>query len=138
MRRAAVLGAGSWGTTFAKVLGDAGIDVTLLARRPEVARVISEQRSNPDYLPGTTLPEQVTATVDANGVHPWFMGALPEQCAALNRGYLNVVDLTIHAALTEDPRAIRQAAMMDPNAAASLTVDQIWELCDALVAALND
>ena len=63
MRRAAVLGAGSWGTTFAKVLGDAGIDVTLLARRPEVARVISEQRSNPDYLPGTTLPEQVTATV---------------------------------------------------------------------------
>lgn len=65
MRRAAVLGAGSWGTTFAKVLGDAGIDVTLLARRPEVARVISEQRSNPDYLPGTTLPEQVTATVDA-------------------------------------------------------------------------
>ncbi len=83
-------------------------------------------------------PVEVTATVDASGVHPWFMGALPEQCAALNRGYLNVVDLTIHAAVTEDPRAIRQAAMMDPNAAASLTVDQIWELCDALVAAHGD
>jgi alpha-galactosidase len=83
-------------------------------------------------------PVEVTATVDASGVHPWFMGALPEQCAALNRGYLNVVDLTIHAAMTEDPRAIRQAAMMDPNAAASLTVDQIWEMCDALVAAHGD
>ena len=80
-------------------------------------------------------PVEVTATVDRNGVHPWFMGALPEQCAALNRNYLNVVDLTIHAALNEDPRAIRQAAMLDPNTAATLTVDRIWELCDALVAA---
>jgi len=41
-------------------------------------------------------------------------------------------------AMTEDPRAIRQAAMMDPNAAASLTVDQIWEMFDALVAAHGD
>jgi alpha-galactosidase len=80
-------------------------------------------------------PVEVTATVDASGVHPWYMGALPEQCAALNRNYLNVVDLTIHAALTEDPRAIRQAAMLDGNASATLTVDQIWEMCDALVAA---
>jgi alpha-galactosidase len=83
-------------------------------------------------------PVEVTATVDATGVHPWFMGALPEQCAALNRAYLNVVDLTIHAALTEDPRAIRQAAMLDPHTAATLTVDRIWEMCDALVAAHGD
>jgi alpha-galactosidase len=34
-----------------------------------------------------------------------------------------------------DPRLIRAAAMVDPNTAASLTVDQIWELCNALVAA---
>ncbi|TAM68171.1 MAG: alpha-glucosidase/alpha-galactosidase [Microbacteriaceae bacterium] len=86
----------------------------------------------------TGAPVEVTASVDERGVHPWFMGDLPPQCAALNRGYLNVVDLTVHAALTEDPRAIRQAAMLDPNAAASLTVDQIWELCDAMVAAHGD
>jgi glycerol-3-phosphate dehydrogenase (NAD(P)+) len=32
------MGAGSWGTTYAKVLADAGNDVTLWARRPEVAK----------------------------------------------------------------------------------------------------
>jgi alpha-galactosidase len=80
-------------------------------------------------------PIEVTASVDNLGIHPWFMGALPPQCAALNGSYLNVVDLTIHAAMTEDPWAIRHAVMLDPNAAASLTVDQIWELCDAMVEA---
>lgn len=40
MTRAAVLGAGSWGTVFAKVLTDAGSDVTLWARRPELAPVM--------------------------------------------------------------------------------------------------
>ncbi len=61
----AVLGAGSWGTTFAKVLADAGSDVTLWARRPEVARQVQEQRRNADYLPGVTLPDTLCATSDA-------------------------------------------------------------------------
>lgn len=60
--RAAVLGAGSWGTTFAKVLCDAGTPTTLWARRPETARAITERRENPDYLPGTRLPDLLTAT----------------------------------------------------------------------------
>jgi glycerol-3-phosphate dehydrogenase (NAD(P)+) len=63
--RAAVLGAGSWGTTFAKVLADAGCRVTLLARRPELAATICRERENPDYLPGIRLPEAVQATGDA-------------------------------------------------------------------------
>ncbi|MEN3305574.1 MAG: glycerol-3-phosphate dehydrogenase [Micromonosporaceae bacterium] len=62
--RAAVLGAGSWGTTFAKVLGDAGTEVVLLARRPEVVAAIREHGRNPDYLSGTPLPARVTATLD--------------------------------------------------------------------------
>ncbi|MBW8870781.1 MAG: glycerol-3-phosphate dehydrogenase, partial [Leifsonia sp.] len=37
-RRIAVLGAGSWGTTFAKILADGDSDVVLWARRPELAR----------------------------------------------------------------------------------------------------
>ena len=64
MTRAAVLGAGSWGTTFAKVLADAGCDVMLHARRPELAAAITEQRQNPDYLPGVRLPSAVVATAD--------------------------------------------------------------------------
>jgi glycerol-3-phosphate dehydrogenase (NAD(P)+) len=65
MTRAAVLGAGSWGTTFAKVLADAGGKVTLLARRPELARAICSDRENADYLPGIRLPDAVLATADA-------------------------------------------------------------------------
>ncbi|PPF63478.1 glycerol-3-phosphate dehydrogenase [Clavibacter michiganensis] len=61
-RRVTVLGAGSWGTTFAKILADGGSDVTLWARRPELAREISEAKRNSDYLPGINLPLSVTAT----------------------------------------------------------------------------
>jgi glycerol-3-phosphate dehydrogenase (NAD(P)+) len=63
--RAAVLGAGSWGTTFAKVLADAGTDTTLWARRRELADRITSDRENVDYLPGIQLPAKVTATHDA-------------------------------------------------------------------------
>ena len=64
MTRAAVLGAGSWGTTFAKVLADAGCTVTLHARRPELVAAITETRENADYLPGVRLPDAVRATGD--------------------------------------------------------------------------
>jgi glycerol-3-phosphate dehydrogenase (NAD(P)+) len=64
MTRAAVLGAGSWGTTFAKVLADAGCDVMLHARRPELAKSITEYSENRDYLPGVRLPAAIRATAD--------------------------------------------------------------------------
>ncbi len=62
--RVAVFGAGSWGTTFAKVLADAGTDVVLWARRREVAEAIAERRENPDYLPGIKLPANLLSTSD--------------------------------------------------------------------------
>ena len=65
MTRAAVLGAGSWGTTFAKVLADAGTDVMLHARRSELVDVITATRESPEYLPGVRLPDAVRATTDA-------------------------------------------------------------------------
>ncbi|MGJ4843317.1 MULTISPECIES: NAD(P)H-dependent glycerol-3-phosphate dehydrogenase [unclassified Leifsonia] len=61
-RRIAVLGAGSWGTTFAKILADGGSDVTLWARRPELAREINEVKRNSDYLEGINLPRNLKAT----------------------------------------------------------------------------
>jgi len=60
--KVAVLGAGSWGTTFAKILCDAGADVTIWARRPELAREISESKRNSDYLPGINLPRSLMAS----------------------------------------------------------------------------
>lgn len=59
-----MLGAGSWGTTFAKVLADGGADTVLWARRPEAAREIDESRRNTRYLPGITLPASLHATSD--------------------------------------------------------------------------
>jgi glycerol-3-phosphate dehydrogenase (NAD(P)+) len=63
--KAAVLGAGTWGTAFAKVLSDAGTDVTLWARRPELAQQINLAHQNGAYLPGIDLPESLYATHDA-------------------------------------------------------------------------
>ncbi|TDB70126.1 NAD(P)H-dependent glycerol-3-phosphate dehydrogenase [Micromonospora sp. KC723] len=65
MSHVAVLGAGSWGTAFAKILADAGRDVTIWARRESVAEAIRTGRRNPDYLSDVRLPERVTATGDA-------------------------------------------------------------------------
>ena len=63
--KVAVLGAGNWGTTYAKVLVDAGNDVTLWARRQEVAEAIERTHVNPDYLPDVQLPAELHATHDA-------------------------------------------------------------------------
>jgi glycerol-3-phosphate dehydrogenase (NAD(P)+) len=62
--RCAVFGTGTWGTAFAMVLADAGCEVTLWGRRPELVEAISRGRVNPDYLPGIELPSAVTATTD--------------------------------------------------------------------------
>ncbi len=59
--RAVVMGSGSWGTAVAKVLADAGNDVVMWARRPELAEQITSGHENGDYLPGITLPDNLTA-----------------------------------------------------------------------------
>jgi glycerol-3-phosphate dehydrogenase (NAD(P)+) len=61
----AVMGAGAWGTALARLLASAGGEVTLWARRSEVADEINTSRRNPDYLPGVELPPGVRATGDA-------------------------------------------------------------------------
>jgi glycerol-3-phosphate dehydrogenase (NAD(P)+) len=48
MTRLAALGGGAWGTAFAKVLADAGSDVTVWARRPELAECVNARRENPE------------------------------------------------------------------------------------------
>ena len=60
------MGAGSWGTTFAQVLCDAGTSTVLYSRRPELAKALRELHENPDYLPGITLTSSLDATADAS------------------------------------------------------------------------
>jgi glycerol-3-phosphate dehydrogenase (NAD(P)+) len=64
MSRAAVFGAGSWGTAFAVVLADAGTTPTLYGRRREVVDAINDEHENRWYQPGIRLPETVRATTD--------------------------------------------------------------------------
>lgn len=66
MHNVAVMGAGSWGTTLAKVFADAGNEVRLWARRPVLAQAINQTHVNADYLPGLALPESLFATSDAS------------------------------------------------------------------------
>ncbi|WP_298039000.1 NAD(P)H-dependent glycerol-3-phosphate dehydrogenase [uncultured Microbacterium sp.] len=60
--RVAVIGSGSWGTTFGKILADGGAHVTMWARRPEQALEIAEAKRNSKYLPGINLPRSMGAT----------------------------------------------------------------------------
>ena len=62
MTQIAVIGAGSWGTTFAKVLVDAGNDVKLWSRREELTEEINSSHRNGDYMPGINLPEALVAS----------------------------------------------------------------------------
>jgi glycerol-3-phosphate dehydrogenase (NAD(P)+) len=64
MTKAAVFGAGSWGTAFSIVLADAGNEVTIWGRREEVCANINERRENTDYLHGIELPSAIRATHD--------------------------------------------------------------------------
>ena len=90
-----------------------------------------------DNLPAGACVE-VPCVVDRTGVQPTRVGALPPQCAALNRTFLNVVELTVRAALDEDRELVYQAALLDPNASASLDLDTIRTVCDELLAAHGD
>jgi len=121
------------------------IDTTSTEYAPQVIhsletgtpRVISANVANQGLI--ANLPDglavEVPTLLDSLGAHPMRVGDLPPQCAALNRNFLGPVELTVRAAVDENPRLIRAAAMVDPNTAATLTVDQIWQLCDELTTA---
>lgn len=76
--------------------------------------------------------------VDASGIQPTHIGALPPQLAALIRTNMNVQELTVAALMTENREHIYHAAMMDPHTAAELDLDQIWSLTDDLIKAHGD
>jgi alpha-galactosidase len=90
-----------------------------------------------DNLPDGAVVE-VPCSVDADGVHPIAMGAIPTQGAALNRTYLSVAELAIEAARTGSKDRVRQAVLTDANASSTLTPDAIWAMCDELTAAHGD
>src|SRR6201996_8327656 len=90
----------------------------------------------------TSLPDdccvEVPCLVGSDGPKPVAVGALPPQLAALNRTFLNVVELTVAAALEQSRDHVYQAALLDPNTAATLTTAQTVAMCDELFEAHRD
>jgi alpha-galactosidase len=90
-----------------------------------------------ENLPANACVE-VPCDLGAGGPRPRPVGSLPVQLAALNRTFLNVAELTVQAALTGSKDHVYQAALLDPNTAATLTTSQVVALCDDLLAAHAD
>ncbi len=87
-----------------------------------------------DGLPDDACVE-VPCIVADGAVQPQRIGAIPPQCLALNRTFLNVVELTVRAVLEGSRDLVHQAALLDPNTAATLTTRQIAAMVDDLLAA---
>lgn len=60
MRKAAVIGAGSWGTAVAILLARGGVEVELGCRTAEQAAELEAERENSRYLPGIHLPDAIS------------------------------------------------------------------------------
>jgi glycerol-3-phosphate dehydrogenase (NAD(P)+) len=100
-----VVGAGAWGTAFARVLAERGHEVTLAARDPDQARAIAETGHNPAYLADVTL-QGISAA-------PIFEAPLGEAdlvvLAIPSRAFAEVV-----AALPEDGPVLSLTKGLDP------------------------
>ena len=87
----------------------------------------------------TNLPEkccvEVPMTVDARGLHPVTVGALPPACAALNMSNVQVQTLAVEAALSGDPELVMQAIAMDPLSGAVCTLDEIRRMTSEMLEA---
>ena len=135
-----------WGDMRAAYEGDDAIEVSrsheyaapiIRAMETGIPTVINGNVANTgliDNLPDGCCVE-VPCLVDANGVQPTKVGALPPHLAALMQTNVNVQALTVEAALTGKREHIYHAAMLDPHTAAELDLDQIWSLVDDLLAA---
>ncbi len=81
---------------------------------------------------------EVPCLVDAAGVQPTAVGPLPPQLAALNRTFLNVCELTVRAALEGSREHVYHAALLDPNAAGTLSPEAICAMVDDMIEAHGD
>jgi glycerol-3-phosphate dehydrogenase (NAD(P)+) len=107
--RACVVGGGSWGTAFSRLLADRGHEVTLACRDPAQAAAIAEAGRNPRYLTGVDLR-------DVTAVHETPPGADVYVLAVPSRAFAAVV-----AALPPGGTALSLTKGLDPATGARLS-----------------
>lgn len=78
---------------------------------------------------------EVPLLIDRGGVHPCYVGNLPEVCAALNRTNINVHLLTIRAYRTRKKEDLYAAALLDPHVRSELDIDDTIRMCDDMIEA---
>jgi alpha-galactosidase len=88
-------------------------------------------------LPHTAIAEAPTL-VDRAGLHFTTVGELPPQLIGYIQPHVTQHELFIRAATEGRRDHVYQAAMFDPLTAATLSTDQIVEMCDELIAAHGD
>ena len=85
IEKAAVLGAGSWGTALSLAMADRGLEVTTYGNEPEVAEDLNSNHRNSKYLPDVDLPTNVKGSVDIGDVidKPLILMVVPSQVARI-------------------------------------------------------
>jgi alpha-galactosidase len=78
---------------------------------------------------------ELPCLVDGNGVQGTRVGGLPSQVAGLLRTNVNVQELTVSAAQTQDVDAVYHAVMLDPLTAAVCTLPQIHDMVTEMLEA---
>lgn len=138
----------TWHTTERQLLGE-GKDIHIDPQTFEYgAYIVNARETNKPIVVYGNVPNrglidnlpqgccvEVPCLVDGMGIQPTKIGHLPPQLAAICRSNINVQELTVEAALTGKREHIYHAVMMDPNTAATLTLDKIWAMCDDLIEA---
>ena len=137
----------SWKKRSAELLENPQLDHT---RSQEYASYIMESvvTNTPYQIGGNVLntghliedfPEhacvEVPCLVNNTGIHPTYVGHLPPVLAAMNMTNINTQLLTIEAARTRKKEDILRAVMLDPHAAAELSIDDMAKMVDEMVEA---
>ncbi|MEM7220818.1 MAG: alpha-glucosidase/alpha-galactosidase [Pseudomonadota bacterium] len=117
--------------------GEAGLVYANVPNTQPVADDSGGRQTLIDNLPADCVVE-VPCEMAGGAFVPQAVGRLPPQLAALMQTNINPQALTVEAAVTGEREHIYHAAMLDPLTAALLSLDEIHELVDALIAAHGD
>ncbi len=122
IKKAAILGTGSWGTALGVVLADRGLDVLMYANNQNLVDDVNNNSKNSYYLPNMSLPSNVRATNNLKDVvdRPLILLVVPSQVARQVLNQLKAVGipkktiiLTCNKGIDPDSGKLMQATVQE-------------------------